>query len=333
MIQYIAPQFGKSPQGKRLERVRQSKHYKNGRFQPLDATPTISEEFSLTNFLKASWKSRKIEKAPKHKVASIKEDIKSLKNNQLIWFGHSSYLFKLENKIFMVDPVLSGSASPFSFSVKAFEGADIYSIEDFPTIDYLLITHDHYDHLDYKTVKNLEPKVKKVICGLGVGEHFELWKYPASKIEEIDWYESIVLENNIEITAAPVRHYSGRLFKRSQTLFCSFILKTPTKNMYIGGDTGYGTHLKQVGEQYGPFDFGIIECGQYNRMWKEIHMMPHDWANAVTDLKINKVLPVHFGKFKLALHHWLEPIELFEQEMKKIQIPMIRPEIGKIIDF
>src|SRR5690606_13003150 len=159
-------------------------------------------------------------------------------------FGHSSYYFTLDGKRYLVDPVLSKNASPVPGSNKAFKGTDIYRPEDMPEIDYLIITHDHFDHLDYPTIKAIKDKGGQVVCGLGVGAHLEHWGYNVHKIKELDWYEEKQLAHGINITATPARHFSGRTFKRNTSLFCSYVLESGTHKIFIGGDSGYDKHFK-----------------------------------------------------------------------------------------
>lgn len=327
------PKFGKLPNGKRLEIIQKSPNYKNGTFQNLSPTPSLTEGNSMLGVM-FEFLTKKVEnKEPNTEIPSIKTDIKSLDVNEdiLIWFGHSSYYFQLNGKRFLVDPVFSGSISPIPNSGKSFNGTDVYSVEDFPEIDYLLITHDHFDHLDYETVVKLKDKVKIVICGLGVGEHFEHWKYNPSKIIEKDWYDSVELENQMKITFTPARHFSGRTFKRNTSLWTSYILENPDFKMFIGGDSGYDFHFKEIGEKFGPFDLAILENGQYNEKWKYIHTLPEEIHTVAKDLKTKRFFPVHSSKFSLAYHSWKEPLEKVSELNKESGIPVITPKIGEIV--
>jgi len=183
--------------------------------------------------------------------------------------------------------------------------------------------------MDYKTLKELKPKIRKVITGLGNGAHLEHWGFDPESIEEGDWYSSLKLDEGFEIIITPARHFSGRGFKRNQTLWASFVLKTPTSNIYIGGDSGYGTHFKTIGEKYGPFDLAILENGQYNEKWKYIHMLPGEQFKASNDLNAKAILPVHSGKFTLANHDWDEPfIHITDSTVKHIA-RVITPKIGE----
>jgi len=246
-----------------------------------------------------------------------------------VWFGHSSYYLQIDGKKMLIDPVMSGSASPVSFTTRSFVGGDVYTTDDIPAIDYLFITHDHWDHLDYQTVTKLKSKVGKVITGLGTGAHLEAWGYSPSDIIEKDWNEEVVLDSGFIVTTAPARHFSGRGLKRNKSLWTSFIVKTPTLKIFIGGDSGYDTHYKTIGENHGPFDLAILECGQYNAYWKYIHMMPEETVQAALDLNAKRLFPVHWGKFSLALHDWDEPIIKVVEESIKKNLPLVHPMIGE----
>lgn len=323
--------FGQAPTGERLERMMQTDNYKNNAFQNIEETPSLTEGYSMTkiffNFLFAKFP----ETVPVDSLPSVKTDLFQLPidSNILIWFGHSSYYLQLNGKRFLVDPVFSGNASPLPGTNLSFNGSDIYSADDIPPIDYLMITHDHYDHLDYETVLDLEKKVGKVICGLGVGQHFERWGYSTDKIIEKNWYETIKLENDLVVHTAPTRHFSGRGFSRNNTLWMSFVLESPTQKVYIGGDSGYGKHFAQIGEEHGPIDLAILDNGQYNEAWQAIHMLPEEVLKAAADLKAKRLLPVHSSKFKLAYHPWNEPLNKITMLNGDHGISLVTPMIGE----
>lgn len=327
------PQFGREAKGSRLKRIHKSPNYRDGAFQNLSNTPMLAEG---ANYWYISWKfffGKKKAATPPFPLPSKKTDLKSLDPmaDVLVWFGHSSYFLQLSGKRILVDPVLSGAASPVSFSTRSFKGADIYTPDDLPTIDYLFITHDHYDHLDYKTVRAIMPKVKKVITTLGVGAHLEYWGYNPDIIAETDWNDQTILDDDFVVNTTPARHFSGRKFKRGQTLWASFVLTTPKRRILIGGDSGYDTHFKAIGDKYGPFDLVMLENGQYNAYWKYIHMMPEEVVQAAIDLKARRLFPVHWAKFSLSLHEWDEPIKRVVKEAERKHMPLIHPLIGDAV--
>ncbi|GAC1706341.1 MAG: hypothetical protein NVS9B7_15170 [Flavisolibacter sp.] len=251
----------------------------------------------------------------------------------MVWFGHSSYFLQLDSKKILVDPIFSGSASPLKFTTRSFKGTDVYTAEEMPDIDLLILSHDHWDHLDYDTLQKLKPKIKRIITGLGVGTHLERWGFNSKIIEEMDWHQSLRLEDSIMVYALPARHFSGRAFKRDGSLWMSFVLCTPTLRIYIGGDSGYDDHFRAIGMKYGPFDLAVLENGQYNHYWKYIHMFPEDVVKAAMDLGAKKIIPVHWAKFSLSLHAWDEPIKRIVQEAKKKKVNLIHPMIGESVNL
>ena len=293
-------------------------------------TKGVSWKKMLTETLFLKTKNRKPKSIP-----FVKNDLHQLDKNEncVIWLGHSSYFLQLDGKRFLIDPVINGNASPFKIAIRNFKGSNPYSVKDFPEIDFLLITHDHWDHLDYTTLRKLRPKIKKVITGLGTGEHFEYWKFDPTKIVELDWYESECLESGFEIIATPARHFSGRFFKRNQALWVSFVLKTPLFNIFINGDSGRDSHYKEIGNKFGPFNLALMECGQYNYKWPKIHHFPEEVVESVVDLKAKRFLPGHWGKFALAKHSWDEPIKRVYQASMGKNIPILMPQIGEIISL
>jgi L-ascorbate metabolism protein UlaG (beta-lactamase superfamily) len=325
------PQFGKLPSGKRLELIKRSPNYKNGQFQNIDFTPNLAEGVTMFTVIRKFFFGKSKHRRPPGALPSKKADLLNLNpdNNNLVWFGHSSYFIQVDGKKILVDPVFSGAASPLSFTTKSFQGGDVFITDDFPEIDYLFLSHDHWDHLDYKTVIKLRPKVKQVITSLGTGAHLEHWGYDKNKIIEKDWDEKIVLGNGFIVYTAAGRHFAGRTFKRNRSLWLSFVLQTPSMKLFLGGDSGYDTHFKEIGDKYGPFDLAILECGQYNAYWKYIHMMPEETVQAGIDLKAKKILPVHWGKFSLSMHAWDEPIKRITVEAAKKQVHLIHPMIGE----
>ena len=329
------PQFGKLPAGNNLTNIKNSTNYNINKFKNRSFTPDLSEGVSYSKVLKEFIfnKSKRIKPSsilPSQKVHLLTRDADK---NKLVWFGHSSYFMQVDGKKILVDPVMSGSASPVKFTTRSYIGSDVYTPNDLPEIDYLFITHDHWDHLDYETIVQLKPKIKKVICGLGESSHLEKWGYDKNLIIEKDWDQEVVLDNNFIVNTATARHFSGRGLKRNQSLWMSYIFTTPTLKIYVGGDSGYDTHFKTIGTKYGPFDLSILECGQYHNNWKYIHMMPEEVVQAAKDLNAKKFLPVHWAKFSLSQHDWDDPIIRVTGEAEKQRIPVLHPMIGEEADL
>lgn len=327
------PVFGEHPSGARLERIRQSPNYKNDIFQNLKNTPVMDPDASMISMTWQFLTNKNTD--PSLPFPATIADLKSLPDTvaSLVWFGHSSYLIKASGKTFLVDPVLSGNASPVSFFGKSYKGTDVYTPDDFPELDGIIISHDHYDHLDYATIVKLNPKTKRFYTTLGIGQHLSRWGVDENKITELDWWETTGISENFQITATPARHFSGRGFSRFKTLWASFVLKTPDHSIYIGGDSGYDDHFKTIGEKYGPFDVALLECGQYNKQWPLIHMMPEETAQASLDLGAKVLVPVHWGKFTLALHAWNEPIERVKKAADSLGVTVVTPKIGQLMNL
>lgn len=322
--------FGKQPRGERLERIINSENYRYGSFQNIAETRMDFTPGTAYDTLKQRYSN--IDKAPKKPIPTVVTDLAALSTNtpSVVWFGHSSYIVKVNGLTILVDPVFSNQASPIPGVVGAYAHTHKYGLADMPeVIDVLLITHDHYDHLDYSTVTKLKGKVKHVVTSLGVGAHFEHWGYKPNVINELDWWQSVELPNGLKFTAAPGRHFSGRSLKRNQTLWSGFALDTGSHKLYLGGDSGYGSHFAKIGEHFGGFDLAILECGQYNINWHAIHMMPEETVQASLDLKSKLLLPVHWAKFTLSVHPWYEPVTRALDAAQNLSAAIATPQIGE----
>ena len=327
--------FGALPSGENLKKIQLSPRYQDGQFRNLSHTPQLTEGANLFGVLKEFYFDKSKQKIPPAPLPSVKTILhgQDPSKNILVWFGHSSYFIQVAGRTVLVDPVFSGNASPLRFTTKSFKGSDIYSVSDLPDIDYLFLTHDHWDHLDYKTILKLKSKVKKVITGFGVAAHLTLWGYNENLIVEMDWNDVFVPETGFSVTNTPARHFSGRSLKRNKSIWSSFVFSVPGKKIFFGGDSGYDTHFKDIGNQYGPFDLVILENGQYDKNWKYIHMNPEETVQAALDLQSKKLLPVHWGKFSLSVHSWNEPILRVIKEAAKRNLTVIHPMIGELVDL
>ena len=332
---YAHPSLGRSPRGKRLERIKQSPNYRDGQFCNLSYTPLMEDNdksllLNLWEFLFKKTPGLK----PNRDIPVVKNNLHELDNNLefIQWLGHSSMYIQTNGLRFLIDPVLTNKW-PESMMLKPFKGTNIYSTDDLPNIDYLIITHDHWDHLDYHTIKKLKDKVNVYICPLGVGEHLERWGVNPTDIIEMDWQDENMLNDDAKIYCLPARHFSGRTFKRNKTLWASYPLQLPDKKIYISGDGGYDTHFKEIGERFGEITLATLENGQYNDNWKYIHLMPNDLVKAINDLNAKKIITTHHSKFALAHHPWQEPIELVASKADSIHSQLIIPIIGEIIKF
>ncbi|MEO6838621.1 MAG: MBL fold metallo-hydrolase [Ginsengibacter sp.] len=329
------PRFGKLPSGARLERIKQSGNYKNEQFQNRSDMPMMTAKGGTFTVLKQFLFDKKPRVKPVDMIPSVKTDLFNLDpaKDVLVWFGHSSYFMQVDGKKILVDPVFSGAASPVSFNIKAFKGTDVYTTEDIPEIDFLFISHDHWDHLDYETILKLKPKIKKIICALGVGEHFDFWGFDKNSISELNWNEEINLGESFVVNTVPARHFSGRSFVRNKSIWVSFVLKTPTMKIFIGGDSGYDSHFAEIGKAFGLFDLVILENGQYNQNWKYIHMQPFETLQAAKDLGTKRLLPVHNSKFPLSVHPWDEPLKTITKLNKDLNLNLATPMIGEEVNL
>jgi len=250
------------------------------------------------------------------------------------WFGHSSLLVRFAGKNILFDPVFSPRASMFSFAgPKNFNYSHPMHWSKLPHIDIVVLSHDHYDHLDKNVIKAIHPSIPKFYVPLGVGNILEKWGVDKNKITEADWWETIRLDETLELICTPSRHFSGRgLTDRASTLWCSWVFLGNESRFYFSGDSGYSPEFKTIGETYGPFDFAFIECGQYNEDWEAIHMMPEQSVQAAVDVQAKVAIPIHWGKFALALHAWNDSANRFKMKADGLQLPYFFPEISNVYD-
>jgi L-ascorbate metabolism protein UlaG (beta-lactamase superfamily) len=325
--------FGKTPSRKRLEVMKKSPNFENGRFKNLNHTPQLTEGHTILGVTYEFLFKKTPRRIPVDTIPSVRTDLLNLPVHEdvLVWFGHSSYFIQIDGRRILVDPVFSGNASPVPGTNKSFKGTDRYAAADLPDIDYLIISHDHYDHVDYETLIKLKPKTGTVICGLGVGAHFEDWGYSTNTIIERDWNEKIELDSGFVVYTTPARHFSGRGFSKNNTLWMSYVLQSPTLKIYIGGDSGYDTHYADIGNKFGPIDLAILDNGQYDVKWRYIHTLPEEVLQASHDLKAKRLFPVHSSKFAMANHPWDEPLIKITELNKSFNIPLVTPVIGEIV--
>ena len=332
----FSPQFGGSPNGS-AQRIEKSPNFKNGKFRNLG---NVKMDMSFGKF-KSMWKAFRNQQpntTPENPLQIDKIDIESMHQydgpTRLFWIGHSSFILQTHAKIILIDPVFGHNPSPIAFmGPKRFNTNLPVEIKDLPQIDAIIISHDHYDHLDLYSIKNLKDKTRRFIVPLGVKGHLVKWGVEENRIEELDWWQETVFEG-LELACTPAQHFSGRgkwFADRESTLWCSWVIKTETENIFFSGDSGYGAHFKTIGEKYGPFDFAMIECGQYNKLWEEIHMMPEQSVQAGVDIQARLVMPIHWSAFKLAMHVWTDPVNRFTIKAKALNQPYIVPKIGQSI--
>jgi L-ascorbate metabolism protein UlaG (beta-lactamase superfamily) len=333
----LSPQFGGLASKQQQELFSKSKHYKDGKFLNNGG---IKMEMSLKDSFKAMWilfkSNSKAE--PNKNIAVQKVDSISIANynskTRFIWFGHSTFLLQIKGKNLLIDPMFGDVPAPNPLlGNKRFSNELPIEIEKLPSIDAVLITHDHYDHLDYESIQKLKDKVKLFFTPLGIGIHLLKWGVEKERIIELDWWQEIKFDD-LTIRCTPAQHFSGRgISDREKTLWCSWIIQSDDENLFFSGDSGYASHFKEIGEQYGPFDFAFMECGQYNNLWPLVHMLPEETAQAGLDIKAKKMMPIHWGAFKLASHSWTEPVERISKKAKELNVDLVIPKIGEIIEI
>ncbi|MDD6211242.1 MAG: MBL fold metallo-hydrolase [Bacteroidales bacterium] len=326
----VRPAFGRLPRGERMERIRRSPNFRDGEFRNQSLTAQMTSDKGMLGMMWDFIFSKRERLKPVADLPVMQPDLHSLdrEGDVLVWFGHSSYFIQTDGKRFLVDPVLTDKI-PMSLMFNPFKGTGVFSPDDIPEIDYLIVTHDHWDHLDYETVKSLKGRIGKVICPLGVGEHFEYWGFDRSRLIEMDWDEEVSLPDGFAVYCLPSRHFSGRSFSRNRTLWASFLLETPSQRIYMSGDGGYDKHFAEIAERFGPIDLAIMENGQYNEDWRYIHLMPDDLKRAVSDLHAGKVLTVHNSKFALSRHAWDDPLKHAYGMKSDGHVHLLTPVIGE----
>ncbi len=276
------------------------------------------------------------DRSPKEKLPEVVPNIKSFlvtsDHIKVIWLGHSTLLINLGGKIILLDPIFSKAASPVPFVVTRFQ-PPVIKLKDLPHIDYVVISHDHYDHLDRDTVQYFKDKKTLFLSPLGVGSHLRGWGIQKERIKELDWWESIKWDG-ITFTATPAQHFSGRgLFAQNKTLWAGWVLQKGTKKVFFSGDSGFDSHFKEIGERLGPFDLAFLDVAQYNPIWKEIHLLPEQVPQAFFDVNAKFLIPIHWAMFEIAMHPWYEPGEKLKVNAKDKGINLLTPKIGQMIEL
>ncbi len=248
-----------------------------------------------------------------------------------VWLGHSTFLVNLNGEIILFDPVFSTYAAPFVFLNKRFQ-PPVISLDELPLIDYIVISHDHYDHLDTKSIKHFIDKDTKFVVPLGVFSHLRSWGINSKRVTELDLWEK-TKQSDLTFIATPAQHFSGRAkFFQNNTLWVSWVIYDKKYKIFFSGDSGYFTHFKEIGNKYGPFDITFLENGQYNKDWPTSHLFPDQTIQAFKDLKGKALMTVHWGMFDLSVHNWYDPIEHSSKLSSKENIVHFTPKIGEVVN-
>ncbi|MEO2259301.1 MBL fold metallo-hydrolase [Paenibacillus amylolyticus] len=263
-------------------------------------------------------------------ICELAEIFSASDNPQVTWFGHSAFLLEIEGHRLLFDPMLSNRPSPVSWvGTKRYSTNLPIQPEDFPTLDAIIISHDHYDHLDYDSIRRLKDKTKRFIVPLGVRRRLIQLGVPSEQITEHNWWDELSFKG-LTLACTPARHFSGRgLFDRNSTLWCSWVIAGQHTKVFFSGDSGYGPHFKEIGSKYGPFDLTLMECGQYDERWSNIHMMPEETVQAHLDVGGKLLIPIHWAAFTLAYHAWNEPVERITKAAHALQVKIATPKIGE----
>ena len=319
-----------SPQVGGESSVYDSPNYKDGTFQNLNPTGVSSGNVSFLELL-SQYMVDDSHRSPKVPLPTKEFEMLNLEQDEIsiTWFGHSTLLIHTDNITIITDPVFGeDNTDPLFFGPMPFIYQHSYDLQDLPEIDYVFISHDHYDHLDMDTIKQL--KDSKFFVPLGVKAHLLRWQISEDNIEELDWYDERTISSEFNVALTPSQHFSGRgLFNGDSTLWASWVFNLNDKSIFFSGDSGYMEEYVTIGEKYGPFDIAFLESGQYNEAWSEIHMFPEEVVQAGIDLNANIILPIHNSKYELSLHHWDEPLERVTSEGERRNLSVATPMIGE----
>jgi L-ascorbate metabolism protein UlaG (beta-lactamase superfamily) len=327
----IPRQMGGRVSGERLARMRASQQYADGRFH--NAVPaTMVPASAMPRVLAATLRDRD-RRHPRRPIPLVQPapglDAEGL---HVTWYGHSSAMVELDGRRVLVDPVWSDRCSPSRHTGPRRLHEPPVALRDLPPIDAVLISHDHYDHLDMETVQNLtDLQAAPFLVPLGVGAHLERWGVPPTRIVELDWNESAKV-NGVEFVATAARHFSGRGLSRDGTLWTSWVINGPTRKAFYSGDTGYFPGFAEIGAKHGPFDVTLVQVGAYGDAWPDIHMLPEDGVATHQDVRGGLMVPVHWATFNLALHDWAEPADRTWREAKARDVRLAVPRPGERID-
>ena len=313
------------------DQLERSPQYKDGKFKDMGTELNMS----FTEFASTTWEflfsenNRTPDTALPFKQVDLshfnKKDSDQL---NVTWLGHSSLMINIDGYKILTDPVFEKRISVFGPT--RFNGDVPVDVQQIPKIDAVIISHDHYDHLNKFSVQGLIEKADTFIVPLAVGALLIDWGVPRDKIVELDWWQEYVLDEKLRVVATPAQHFSGRgITDRNKTLWASWVIKTPFHKLFFSGDSGYFGGFKQIGDKYGPFDMTFIECGAYGEGWPTVHMFPEQTVQAHLDLKGKILNPIHWGTFNLALHPWYEPMERLTAAAKLKKVKIATPLVGE----
>jgi len=327
----IPRQMGAKAKGARLARMQASPQYAAGKFH--NTVPaTMLAASSMPRIFAATLRDRE-RRHPRLPIPVVTPDRTPAADGlHVTWYGHSSALVEIEGRRVLLDPVWSDRCSPSRLQGPKRLHEPPVALRDLPPLDAVLISHDHYDHLDMETIQNLvDLQAVPFLVPLGVGAHLERWGVPATRIVEMDWDDTHKV-HGLEFVATAARHFSGRGLERDGTLWTSWVIKGPNRKVFYSGDTGYFDNFAAVGAEHGPFDVSLVQIGAYNESWPDIHMTPEDGVATSVDVQAGLMIPVHWATFNLALHDWAEPADRTWAEAKARDVKLAIPRPGERVD-
>lgn len=326
------PAFGGKHTKKRKSIYARSPQYGNGKFANQIDTSWDTSFSSMISMMKDFFKGNP-ERRPEASLpmASYAPGPNKEAAASVTWFGHSAFLLEIEGKTLLFDPMFGKAPTPFPVRNQRYSRELPFKIEELPVVDAVVLSHDHYDHLDYGSIIKLKDKVKNFIAPLGVGAHLQRWGVAPEIIQEHDWWDEFTFEG-LQLSCTPARHFSGRsLTDRNATLWSSWVIIGEETKIFYSGDGGYDSHFKEIGKKYGPFDLTLMECGQYDARWAALHMLPEETVQAHQDVKGKLLVPVHWGAFTLSLHAWHDPVERAVKAAAEAGVDIATPKIGESI--
>jgi L-ascorbate metabolism protein UlaG (beta-lactamase superfamily) len=332
--------FGGKIAGLRLERIMASTRYSGGEFHNTrPAAPGLKKGTAIPTMKEyLCGGQRRTPPAPLPSVSPLERWATPVESGlRATWLGHSTVLLEIDGARVLTDPVWGERASPLAFAgPKRFQPVPV-PISALPPLDAVIVSHDHYDHLDYPTILELAGLQVPFITSLGVGAHLEAWGVPGERITELDWWESIELpgaaRRGVTVTAGPSQHFSGRgLHSRNHTLWSSFVLKGPKRSVFFSGDTGLTPEYEEIKTRLGPFDLVMLEVGAFHPAWGDIHLGPEHALEALALLGGGTFLPVHWGTFNLAMHAWDDPAETLVRLAPSAGAHLVMPRLGEAVE-